>query len=172
MSRRIHKAIGITISSFVFSGIIASNAAADIIQIPAITFAARSNSDVAGTEQAGTMTNAEGKYYAAVPFTTNGQRVCRFVLVHRDNDSDFGITARLMKKAIVVGGSPFDAPVEMAKAFTLGSFATAVVGKRTDTTIAQPVINTNAAFYYVELEFGGTTLEALGVQIDVRPSCS
>jgi hypothetical protein len=171
MSRRIQKAIGVTISSLIFAGIIASNAVADIIQISAVTFAARAGSVTPGTANQGTMTNADGRYYAAVPFTTNGNRVCRFTLVHRDFDSDAGITARLMKKKVLVGSNAFEAPVVMATAATRAGFASQFVGKRHDTIIDEPVINLNAAFYYVELEFGNALLEALGVQIDVRPSC-
>jgi len=156
----------------IFSGIIASNAVADIIQIPAITFASRSGSTAIGDATQGTLTNATGKFYAAVPFTTNGQRVCRFTLVHRDNDTSFTIVARLLKKPIVVGGNAFEVPTEMAKASTGAAFTTQFVAKRHDTTIVDPVINLNSSFYYVELEITGTLVEILGVQIDVRPSCS
>ena len=61
MSRRIQKAIGVTISSLIFSGIIASNAVADTIQIPAVAFAQRASSIEPGVAQFGTLTTAEGK---------------------------------------------------------------------------------------------------------------
>lgn len=144
----------------------------EIIQIPAITFAVRTSSLRDGDIQAGTMTNAEGKYYAVVPFTQHGQRVCSFNLVHRDNDADSEITASLVKKRIVEDGNPFDQPVVMARIKTGVASGTAGVKTKTDVSIRQPVIDLRHALYYVELDFGSTLLEALGVQIEVHPTCS
>jgi hypothetical protein len=145
---------------------------AEIIQIAAVTFTPRAAASSIGDDNAGTMTNAVGKFYAAVPFATNGWRVCRFVLIHRDNDSDAGITARLLKKIVVPGGSPFDSPVEMAKVTTGANGTTQFVAAKNDVTIRQPVLDLGNAFYYVELEFGNQFLEALGVQIEANETCA
>lgn len=151
---------------------VSAPAFAEIIQIPAVTFAVRSNSSpTLGDDNMGTLTNSAGKYYAAVPFTIDGDRVCRFTLVHRDNDADSGITARLLKKKIVIGGAAFDPPIEMARVATGVSTTTMGVAAKNDTTIRQPVIDLANAFYYVDLDFGTNLLEALGVQIEVKPSC-
>ena len=146
-------------------------ARAEIIQIPAITFATRSNATVIGDANFGTLTNATGTFFAPVPFPVDGDRVCQFTLVHRDNDGDFGIRARLVKKKILVGQNPFDPPVVMAAVATGNAPASAGVQKKTDITIKQPIIDLAGAFYYVELTIPATTLEVLGVQIDVRPQC-
>jgi len=145
-------------------------ARAEIIQIPAIAFQGRSDVEFVGDASFGVLTNAKGTFYAPVPFPASGQVVCRFVLVHRDND-DLDITARLMKKRINVGGNPFvePEPFEMASAQTTG--ATAGVEKLVDRSVKQRVIDLLRAFYYVELTVPGTLLEVLGVQIDVRPAC-
>jgi hypothetical protein len=84
-----------------FCAIMVSAASAEIIQIPAITFSMRSSSIETGDANFGTLTAAKGKYYAAVPFTESGLRVCAFSLVHRDNDADSQVIARLFKKPIV-----------------------------------------------------------------------
>jgi hypothetical protein len=146
-------------------------AQAEIIQIPAISFANRSSATVIGDAAFGTLTNATGTFFAPVPFPADRERVCRFTLVHRDNDADFGITAQLIKKKIVVGDNPFTPPIVMAKVATGAAAATAGVKTKSDNTIRQAVIDLANAFYYVELTIPATTLEVLGVQIDVRPSC-
>jgi hypothetical protein len=173
MSRRIRKTIGVAISSLTFFGVTASNAIADIIQIPAVAFTQRASSDLPGVAQAGTLTTADGKYYAAVPFpfSSNGNFVCSFKLIHRDNDADSEINARLFRKRIIVGDNPFNAPIQMARVRTGVSGSTAVVAVETDTTIASNRLTLTTAFYYVELEFGSDLLEALGVQIEYGPVC-
>jgi hypothetical protein len=173
MSRTIQKAIAIAVSSLAFFGIFASKATADIIQIPAIAFAQRAGSLDPGVANAGTLTTAEGKYYAAVPFPRHGERVCRFGLVHRDNDDSFEVIARLFKKRIIVGDSPFNAArnVQMAEARSgAGAFVTGVTVVN-DTSISTDIITLNNAFYYVELEVTGNFVEVLGVQIEFKPAC-
>jgi hypothetical protein len=173
MSRRIQKAIGVTISSLIFSGIIASNAVADTIQIPAVAFAQRASSIEPGVAQFGTLTTAEGKYYAAVPFpySSNGDFVCSFKLIHRDNDAELEVIARLFKKRILVGQSPFGKPVRMAQARSGAGAAVTAITVVSDTSIAGNPLVLNSAFYYVELEITGTTVEVLGVQIEYGPVC-
>lgn len=173
MSRRIQKAIGVAISSLTFFGITASTAVADIIQIPAVTFAQRASSVQPGVAQLGTLTTAEGKYYAAVPFpfSSNGDLVCSFKLIHRDNDDALEVIARLFKKRILVGQTPFGAPVRMAQARSgAGAFVTGITVV-SDTSIAGNPLVLNSAFYYVELEITGPFIEVLGVQIEYGPVC-
>ena len=144
-------------------------ARADLIQIPAITFVNRgAGGTVAGDAQEGTLTNATGTYYAAVSLP-NGVTVCKFVLVHRDNDGDGDVTARLMRKRIVIGGSPFDAAVEMARIQTTGG--TLGVVKKRDTRIRQPVIDLSSSFYYAELVVDNNLIEVLGVEIEYGATC-
>src|SRR5688572_9384226 len=86
---------------------------ADIIQIPGITFVNRGDSSKPiGFNTGGTLSGNPGTYYAPVPFPADDQLVCKFTLVHRDRGST--ITARLMKKSIVIDADPFSTPVEMA----------------------------------------------------------
>ena len=151
----------------------ATPALATFIQIPAVSFVANRTSASLETfaKANGVLNDAEGKYYAAVPFTTDTGRVCRFILVYRDNDSDVGVTARLLKKKIDLTAPPFDDPVEMAKVITGGPFFNANVRKKIDTTIVEPILDLRNAFYFVELEFPDATLDVLGVQIEVKPTC-
>jgi len=149
----------------------AFSAGADIIQIPAIAFTARSSTNVIGDENQGTLTNGKGNFYAAVPFTTDGAVVCQFNLVHRDNDADSEIVALLVKKSIVRGGMPFDPPVVMAKVHTGVAAATSGVKIKSDSSIHFPVLHLDSQFYYVELQVASQLLEVLGVQIVVKPAC-
>jgi hypothetical protein len=167
--RNLIAALSLTLSCLAFG--LTTAATADILQIPAITFVNRAGAtgDVIGDAQGGALTNAPGTLYAAVPFSTNGAVVCRFILVYRDNDADINITARLLKKPIDIGGFPFDPPIEMAKVRSGGGDAG--VARRTDRTITQPVLDLLNAFYYVELSLPGDTLEVLGVQIETKTSC-
>jgi hypothetical protein len=150
----------------------ATNAArADIIQIAAVAFANRTTSTNVGDPNFGMLSNATGTFFAAVPFLTHGDNVCKFDLVYRDNDTDFGITAKLMKKRIQIGNTPFVPAVTIARVVTGNAAAAAGVQRRSDATINQPTIDLVRGFYYVELTVPATTLEVLGVQIDVRPTC-
>ena len=149
----------------------ASIAIADIIQIPAVAFAQRASSVQPGVAQLGTLTTAQGKYYAAVPFPRHGEQVCRFSLVHRDNDDALEVIARLYKKRILLNQPPFGNPVQMAMVRSgAGAFVTGITVV-SDTTISGNPINLNNGFYYVELEVTGTFIEVLGVQIEFAPVC-
>ena len=150
---------------------LATAARADIIQIAAVAFANRSTSTSVGDPNFGMLSNATGTFFAAVPFTTHGDNVCKFDLVYRDNDSDFGITAKLMKKRVQIGNTPFVPAVTIARVVTGNAAAAAGVQRRSDATINQPTIDLMRGFYYVELTVPAATLEVLGVQIDVRPTC-
>ena len=148
-----------------------TTAMADIIQIPAVAFAQRASSIEPGVANAGTLTTAEGKYYAAVPFPRDGELVCRFSLVHRDNDDALEVIARLFKKRILVGQTPFGTPVQMAMVRSgAGAFVTGITVVD-DTSISSNVLALNRAFYYVELEITGPFIEVLGVQIEYGPVC-
>ena len=170
--RTIQKAIATAISALAFVAILASKAIADIIQIPAIVFAQRLGSVDPGAAQAGTLTNAEGFYYAAVPFPRQGERVCRFSLVHRDNDAALQVIARLFRKKVVLGATPFENNIQMAtvrSGAAAGGLGVAVVNAATP--IGSNVISLNDSFYYVELQVTGNLVEVLGVQIEFKPVC-
>jgi hypothetical protein len=149
-------------------------ARAEIVQIPAITFVNRAVGpavDVIGESSFGTLTSAAGTLYAAVPFPTDGLTVCKFTLVHRDNDGDFGIEARLLKKRIKVNDNPFTPPVQMARVYTGAAGSTAGVRRKSDLSIKEATIDLVNGFYYVELTQEGNTLEVLGVQIEYAAAC-
>lgn len=148
-------------------------ATAEIIQISAITFTVRERDPALGlgVAEQGVLTEAPGIFYAAVNFPANGQRVCRFTLVYRDNDADSQTLARLLKKKIIPGDVPFTPPVLMAGMNT-GIAAGAIgVKRKSVTAITEPIIDLNSAFYYVEIQNTSKLLEVLGVQIDVRQAC-
>src|SRR4051794_32510769 len=141
MSSYLRRSTILAALTFIFCGVAVSAASAEIIQIPAISFSMRSSSMLDGDASFGTLTNAHGKYYAAVPFSGSGLRVCAFSLVHRDNDADSQVVARLFKKPIVTTSGPFNPPIVMAVAATGVAGGTTNVAVLTDTTIKQPVID-------------------------------
>jgi hypothetical protein len=172
MSRTIQNAIAIAISSMAFSGILASKAIADVIQIAAVGFAQRAGSVEPGVAQGGALTMVEGKYYAAVPFPRDGERVCRFSLVHRDNDDALEVIARLFRKRIVAGAPPFDNNTLMAEVRSgAGAFVTGVTVVD-QTSIRSKLLTLETSFYYVELEATGNFGQVLGVQIEYKPECT
>lgn len=169
MSSRFHRIVfAMTLSA----GLAASAASAETIQISAVTFAARESAVVdLGEASFGVLTGAKGTYYAALPFLVNGQRVCKFSLVYRDNDTDSQTAARLLKKRIILEDNPFTPPVLMAFVGTGVATATMGVKRKSTTAINQPILTIPGAFYYVELTNSSGLLEVLGVEIDVKPVC-
>lgn len=146
---------------------VTSMASAETMQISASGFTAHGPNP--GEVNQGLLLNAQGKYYAPVVFPAKGQLVCRFKLVYRDNDTDVDLTARLFRKLAIIGGNPFDPPVLMASVSSSGAAAT--TRRAATAIIVQRVINNTNSLYYVEIDFPLTTLEALGVEIDVQPTC-
>ena len=100
----------------------------------------------------------------------NGQQVCAFTLVYQDINNADSLTARLLRKVWVANGNVDNTPVEMARVATA---ATVVQGVRVaaDTTILSNPINNANSFYYVDVSAPTVNLRALGVIIDVRPTC-
>jgi len=126
--------------------------------------------NVTGTPR-GLLQNAQGRYYAAVPFPRSGHNVCRFSLVYRDNDADHDVTARLLKKAVVIGGqTTFDDATVMARVRSAG--AAAEMRRKSTRKITEPGIDTADAFYFVELELPENLIEVVGVQVEVKKTCS
>lgn len=148
-------------------------AGADVLQIagPAFTghgvpsFTPAAQGDV----NQGLLLNAQGSYFAPVLFPTSGQQVCRLALVYRDNDADFDVSASLLRKPAVIGGNAFDPPITMASVSSSG--ADNAVRESETTVVKRRIINTGNFFYFVELHFPQATLEAIGVQVEVKPTC-
>ncbi len=167
--KRTSLAIGILCGAWLAAS---SVAMADSINIAAPAFVLRTasgSSDLVGEGGAGLLQNATGKYYAAVEFPDAGVNVCRFSMVYRDLDTTFNITAKLLKKTYVVGGSAFTAPVAMA---TLNSAnAVDAVRRATTAVIVQPLVSTTRTFYYVELTVPFSALQVVGVEIVYNPTC-
>ncbi len=149
-----------------------STASAETIRISATTFVLRTaggSSDLVGEGGAGLLQNATGSYFASVEFPTTG-RVCRFNLVYRDFDSNFEITARLLKKKIAIGGTAFDAPVTMATVTTGAATASDAMLRKGTSAITEPT-TPSGAFYFVRLDVPATTLQVVGVEILHKASC-
>lgn len=143
-------------------------ARAEILQLSATAFVPRGTA-TPGEAGAGLLQNATGKYYAAVPFPVGGMRVCRFILLYRDFDVDFNITAKLLRKNHNVGGTAFDPPTVMAQVASTGSVDT--MRRALTSTITNPAIWPAIVFYYVELDIPFSALQVVGVQIEHKASC-
>lgn len=146
-------------------------ASAGAITLPAVTFQPRGGG-VADSATQGFLSN-EGNnvtYYSMVPGLPAGQNICRFILWVRDNDADFNVTARLVRKQILTGsGVGFGNPPETLAQVTIGGASTDT-RHRTDTTITEPLIRGNF-LYWVELQMPGGFLDALAVGIVYLATC-
>jgi len=109
------------------------------------------------------------RYFRSVDLP-EGEQVCQFTLIYHDINGNDTMTAHLVRKAFTVGGDPFSSPQIMATVSSASGVSN-TVRKATTTTITDPTITKENAFYYVELDAPTINLNALGVQIDVRPSC-
>jgi hypothetical protein len=109
-------------------------------------------------------------FYAAVPFPTNGQKVCSFTHVYQDINAGNPLTARLLKKAFAVGSNATGAPIVMATAVSANGVVN-TVRKTTTTTINQPTITKQSAFYIAQIDVQTINTNFLGVQVDSRATC-
>ncbi len=167
------KTLWSVLAGCIAAGIGISSVNAAVLQISATGLVLRTDAastDAPGDEQAGLLTDTQGRYFAPVMFPTTGESVCSFTLVYRDNDA-LNITAKLMKKPFTIGTpTAFDPPVTMARVSSVG--ASQNTRKAVDLTVTQPLIDTDSAFYYVELNVpDGANIEVLGMQVNVRPTC-
>lgn len=110
------------------------------------------------------------RFFASVPFPTNGQKVCSFSLVYQDINNNDPLVARLLRKPFSVGSNPTAAPIVMA---TVNSAVGVVSSVRiaTTTAITQPTIVKGNGFYIAEVFAETINLNFLGVLIDYRPTC-
>lgn len=112
----------------------------------------------------------QSNLYAAVDFPKNGQKICSLSVVYQDINANDAMTAKLFRKAFVVGGNPFNNPTVIASVSSAPGVVN-TVRKATTTTINSPTINETTGFYYVEVSVPTINLNLLGVQIDYRPTC-
>lgn len=173
MLRRIRiSRIGIVAWLVVVVGVLGSPIAASAvtINVPAITFVPRGTAP-AGNVLVGLLANngGTGVYYAFVPFNA-GENVCTVGLWARDNDGNFNLSARLVRKKIVSGpGTGFGTPPEViATVATTGGSPD--LQKTVTTAITRPLVLINF-LYWIELDFPGGFMEALNVKIVTKPVC-
>lgn len=145
-------------------------ASAANVTLSAVTFVPRGDAP-AGDVLLGLLANngGTGVYYALANLTP-GESVCKVTLWARDNDGDFDVTARLVRKQIVSGpGTGFGPPPQvMASAKTAG--ASGDLQRAATTAITSPLVSLNF-LYWIELDFPGGFMEALNVRILTQPVC-
>ena len=129
-----------------------------------------------GTQESNTtngllrLTGQNEKFYAAVDFPKDGQKVCSVSLVYHDINGNDAIRARLFKKTFSNGSSPTSTPVLIATATSASGTPNTVRIAKT-TSINQPSIAQANAFYYLQVDGPTINLGFLGVQIDVKSTC-
>lgn len=145
-------------------------ASAGTTNVPAIIFVPRGTAP-AGDVLLGLLANngETGTYYAFAALT-QGENVCKVFLWARDNDGDFDISARLMRKKLVNGpGTGFGPPPEvMATVKTTGGSGD--LQRILTTAITSPLVAI-AYVYWIELVFPGGFMEAHNVRIVTQPVC-
>lgn len=113
-----------------------------------------------------------GRYFVPVVFpVTSGQNICSFSMVYQDLNQADTMIARLFRKSYVVGGNPFNAPVQIAKVNSAAGVVN-TVRVATTTAINSPTITPVRSFYYIEVDVPTFNLNLLGFQIEYKPSCS
>ena len=138
----------------------------EVVQIAATTLIQQNTNTTTNAAQVldGLMTAGNGNYFASVQFPVDDVRVCKFTLVHHDNDSQFNITAHLMKKPVALGGvNAFSSPVTMATVTTSGASNNELAASTT--AITQPEVQLAKGFFYVQVTLPATTLEVIGLQV-------
>jgi hypothetical protein len=173
MLRRIRNSrIALAASLVVVAGVMGAplTASAGTTNVAAITFVPRGTAP-AGDVLMGLLANngGTGIYYAVAPVTI-GENVCKVTLWARDNDGDFNITGRLVRKKLVSGaGTGFGPPPEvMASVATTG--ASVDLQKKATAVITNPLVLIGYT-YWIELDFPGGFMEALSVQVVTKPVC-
>jgi len=164
--------LGVALLAVAAVGVLGSPlvASAGSINIPAVTLVPRGSAPAGDVLQGLLANNGDtGVYYAFTPLTA-GENVCKVILWARDNDGDFNVTARLMRKQIVNGpGTGFGPPPQvMATASTTG--ANVDLQRILTTAITNPLVTINF-LYWIELDFPGGFMEALSVRIVTQQVC-
>ena len=144
------------------------------IQISATSLALRTaanSNDLVGEATVGLLQNPAGHYFASVPFSDDGQSVCRFTMIYRENDVDHDISASLQKKPFKVNSNKtFDPPITLASVSSNG--ASDNTRRASTKQIKQALLDLTNGFYFVELDVPqGANAEIFGLQIDVEPTC-
>lgn len=155
----------------------ASPARAELLNIAAVGFVRHCPCDPFDTSPESNVNNGTLElvvqnplFFANVDFPKNGDKVCSFALVYRDVNGNDAIKAQLFRKNFAVGGNAFAAPVLMATAAS-ASGTNANIRITKTTTINQPIVAKDKAFYYVQVTGPTINLAFLGVQLDVKPTC-
>jgi hypothetical protein len=109
------------------------------------------------------------RFFAPIDLPS-GQRVCRFSMVYHDITPNDAMVATLQRKPFGGNQDPFLPPTIMA-AVQSAAGTPNIIRRVNDTTIASPIINDTAAFYFVQVDIPTTNLNLIGVQIEVKPTC-
>jgi hypothetical protein len=110
------------------------------------------------------------RFFAPIDLPS-GQRICRFSMVYNDINAADIMVAHLKRRAFGLNQTTFAPPATLATVSSAGANTQNVVRRANDTTIANPVVNDAAAFYYVEVDIPTFNLRLLGVQVEVKPTC-
>lgn len=152
---------------------LAGVARADIVSLSAMSFVHQDpTANVQDpTPDNGTLSPVVGvDLFQSVDFPVDGNKICKITLVYGDTNGTEGITAKLMRKRIVIGGVVNAAPAQLAKAASAGT----VVGMRrvsANVAAANATIDEVNYFYYVQVTAQNFNTPLVGVQIEHKPAC-
>ena len=149
-----------------------SSARADVLSISAMGFEGRfpATAGVDPPSQINGVMKPGGAtvMFAPVDFPAAGQ-ICRMTMVYDDANGNEKITARLIRKRIIIGSSTFDPPQIMATVDSVGSAGT--MQKVSTRAVAPRTINETSSFYYVEVTAENFNTALVGVQIEHKLTC-
>jgi len=128
------------------------------------------NGDASLTVNTGMLDNSAGasRTFTAPVHVPPGQLVCRMMLVARDNDANYNIDARLLRKSLAATSSLGAAPTQMGSVSSTS--AADSIRVFTDTTISYRTISASY-IYWVELEYTLGFYQTLAIRIEYKTSC-
>jgi len=122
-----------------------------------------------GLEFKGLRVQADGDLFADFQLP-DGQNICKFRLKFRDNDATHDVTATLERKGVADGGNATANPQVMGKVASSG--AKVRIRSKTDSSIANPLIDSDNFTYYVRVSLPpGNTIELIQVCVTVGLTC-
>lgn len=164
-------ALGAVFAMAAASSVEAANAT---IQLPATTFIQQCPC-TAGIGSAsvrnGVLTpDGPSTYYAPLPFT-GIKKVCGLTAYYRDVNNDQRMRVRIFSRATGVGGSVDDPATLMAEVES-GPGVADSIRKVSTSNVVGGTLKPAQRFYYVQVDFDNINMDLVGVQVEMRDTCS
>ena len=123
-----------------------------------------------GVEFHGTLSQASGDFFAALPSLPDGIHVCGFSATFRDNDASHDLTATLERRSGIAGSSINNQPQIMATVKSTG--ANANIRIKSTQSISNSTVDAERFAYFVRVSLpAGNTIDLVKLGLDQKISC-